>query len=163
MRPPIVLITVLAVVVLVSGCDDDAGSESAVSTTPISTTVASTTTAPISTTTTPTATTTATTTSAGGETVQVADTATSIQDVLVTGAAKPDSAAEHDDVATYAPTGVGDTQVGRVAYRADVTLDVYYPPAYRFDTPLPAAGLPTRSIRAGIAHCGLMGVIARIG
>lgn len=68
----------------------------------------------------------------------VAETATQIQHVLVSGEHKTATASERDDPITYNHPGADDTQVGRVRYRDDATLDLYYPPGYRFDELLPA-------------------------
>jgi hypothetical protein len=72
------------------------------------------------------------------ESLPVADSAAAIGEVLVVGADRLRLVTERDDPILYAPAAVRATQVGRVAYRDDVTLDVYYPPGHDFDEPRPA-------------------------
>ena len=69
--------------------------------------------------------------------VAVAKNAESISSAMMSGADKLAMATESVGVATFAPTGIEATQVGRALYRNDVSLDVYYPPDYQFDQPLP--------------------------
>lgn len=57
---------------------------------------------------------------------------------MVSGEEKTATALYQDNTTTYRPQGTGQTQVGRVRYRNDATLDIYSPPSWAFDQPLPA-------------------------
>lgn len=71
----------------------------------------------------------------------VAEVPVGIQELLVSGETKAATAIrpiEEDESVTYLLPGAIDTHVGRVRYRSDVTLDLYFPPSYTFEEALPA-------------------------
>jgi hypothetical protein len=59
------------------------------------------------------------------------------RDAMVSGAEKLAAASVPVGVATYTPDGIDRTRVGTIAYRKDASLDLYYPPDFVLDAPLP--------------------------
>lgn len=68
----------------------------------------------------------------------VAEGAAGIRNVLISGDEKAAAVLYRDHPTTYQPPETALTQVGRVRFRDDATLDIYYPPSYAFDERLPA-------------------------